>query len=159
MLQGYTMDFNDPKKGKDLALAQFAEGADIVFHAAGACGNGVIEAAAEKGEGFFAVGVDVDQDYMAPGRVLTSSVKRVDMASYQAVMSIALGTFESGTKILGIKDEGVGISPMTYTKDVVGPVILSEVEFLRGLLKAGAFIVPDTQEKLDAFVVPEITLP
>jgi len=159
ILQGYTMDFNDPKKGKDLAIAQFAEGADIVFHAAGACGNGVIEAAAEKGEGFFAVGVDVDQDYMAPGRVLTSSVKRVDMASYQAVMSIALGTFEPGAKTLGIKDEGVGISPMTYTKDIVGPTILSQVEFLKGLIKAGTLVVPDTQEKLDAFVVPEITLP
>jgi len=48
---------------------------------------------------------------------------------------------------------------MTYTKDVVGPVILGEVEFLKGLLKAGTLIVPDTQEKLDAFVVPDITLP
>jgi len=74
-------------------------------------------------------------------------------------MSIALGTFEPGAKTLGIKDEGVGISPMTYTKDVVGPVILGEVEFLKSLLKAGTLIVPDTQEKLDAFVVPDITLP
>ena len=97
------MDFNDPKKEKDLAIAQFAEGADIVFHAAGACGNGVIEAAAEKGEGFFAVGVDVDQDYMAPGRVLTSSVKRVDRASYQAVMSIALGNIRTWSKDTGYK--------------------------------------------------------
>jgi len=74
-------------------------------------------------------------------------------------MSIALGTFESGTKILGIKDEGVGISPMKYTKDVVGPAILGEVEFLKEQIKAGNVVVPDTQEKLDAFVVPAITLP
>jgi basic membrane protein A len=159
VLQGYTMDFNDPKKGKDLAIAQFAEGADIVFHASGACGNGVIEAAAEKGPGFFAIGVDVDQDYMAPGRVLTSSMKRIDMASYQAVMSVALGTFTPGVKVLGIIDEGVGISPMKYTKDVVGPVVLSEVDFLKGQIKAGVIVVPDTQEKLDAFEVPAITLP
>lgn len=159
VLQGYTMDFNDPKKGKDLALAQFAEGADIVFHASGACGNGVIEAAAEKGEGFYAVGVDVDQDYMAPGSVLTSSIKRVDMASYQAVMSVVLGTFEPGVKVLGIKDEGVGISPMKYTKDDVSPEVLKELDFLKNQIKAGTIVVPDTQEKLDAFVVPDITLP
>lgn len=159
ILRGYTMDFNDPKKGKDLALAQFAEGADIVFHASGACGNGVIEAAAEKGEGFFAIGVDVDQDYMAPGRVLTSAMKRVDMASYQAVLSVALGTFTPGLHVLGIKDEGVGISPMKYTKDIVPKSVLKDLDFLKEEIKKGVLVVPDTQEALDAFEVPEITLP
>lgn len=159
ILKGYTMDFNDPKKGKDLAQAQFAEGADIIFHASGACGNGVIEAAAEQGEGFFALGVDVDQDYMAPGSVLTSSMKRVDMASYQAVIDIALGNFTPGVHLLGIKDEGVGISPMKYTKDLVPSNVLKELDFLTSEMKSGVIVVPNTQEALDAFEVPSITLP
>jgi len=159
ILRGYTNDFNDPAKGKDLAMAQFAEGADIVFHAAGACGNGVIEAAAERGEGYFAIGVDVDQDYMAPGSVLTSSIKRVDMASYQAILSVALGTFEGGTQVLGIADEGVGMSELQYTRHLVPVRVLTELDFLKEEIKRGALTVPDTQEALDAFVVPDIALP
>lgn len=156
LIKGYTNDFNDPKKGKDLAVAQFAEGADIVFHAAGTCGNGVIEAAQEKGAPYYAIGVDVDQDYMAPGRVLTSSMKRVDVAAYDAVLSVALGTFEPGNHVLGIVEDGVGISPMNYTKDDVDPVVLEEIETLKSLVKEGTIIIPDTQEALDAFIVPEI---
>ncbi len=159
ILRGYTMDFVDPKKGKDLALAQFAEGADIVFHAAGACGIGVIEAAAERGEGFFAIGVDVDQDYMSPGNVLTSSIKRIDVASYTAVLSVALGTFEPGLHVLGIKDEGVGMSEMEYTRHLVPAEVLRELDFLTEEMKAGTLVIPRTQDELDAFEVPEIALP
>ena len=158
LIKGYTNDFNDPKKGKDLAVAQFAEGADIVFHASGTCGNGVIEAAQEKGAPYYAIGVDVDQDYMAPGRVLTSSMKRIDVAAYDAVLSVALGTFEPGNHTLGIVENGVGISPMNYTKDDVNPAVLAEIEILKELVINGTIVIPDTQEALDAFVVPDIEL-
>jgi basic membrane protein A len=159
LLKGYTNDFNDPKKGKDLAVSQFAAGADIVFHAAGACGNGVIEAAAEMGEGYFAIGVDSNQDYMAPGRVLTSSLKRVDNAAYQAVLSVALGNFEPGTHVLGIKDNGVGITEMEYTKHLVPTELLNELDYLKTLIKEDKLVVPETQDELDAFVVPDIEFP
>jgi len=94
VVRGYTNEFSDPKKGKDLAISQFSQGVDIIFAAAGACGNGVIEAAKEKSEKlagkglenikkyalsgkplYYAIGVDVDQDYVAPGVVLTSATK------------------------------------------------------------------------------------
>jgi len=86
-------------------------------------------------------------------------MKRVDMASYQAVLSVALGTFTPGLHVLGIKDEGVGISPMKYTKDIVPKSVLKELDFLKEEIKKGILVVPDTQEALDAFEVPEITLP
>ncbi|MFW6120206.1 MAG: BMP family lipoprotein [Petrotogales bacterium] len=159
LIKGYTNDFNDPKKGKDLANSQFASGADIVFHASGACGNGVIEAAAEMGEGYFAIGVDSNQDYMAPGYVLTSSLKRVDNAAYQSVLSIALGNFEPGTHILGIKDNGVGITEMEYTKHLVPTKLLNELDHLKELIREDELVVPETQDELDAFDVPDIEFP
>ena len=179
ILKGYTNDFEDPKKGKDLAMSQFAQSADIVFHASGACGNGVIEAAKEKfsalagtsdldklidyyaehGKGFFAIGVDADQDYMAPGAVLCSAMKRVDMASYYAVKWAYEGTFEGGHKVLGLKEDGVGISPMKYTKGIVPNRVVAELVYLEKLIKEGKFVIPDTQEKLDAFEVPKVEFP
>ncbi len=173
ILRGYTNEFSDPKKGKDLAMSQFAEGADVIFHASGACGNGVIEAAKEKfaalvgkdnptledfinyyyehGKGYFAIGVDADQDYVAPGAVLASAMKRVDMAAYYAVKWAYEGTFKGGHKVLGLAEEGVGLSPMKYTKGLVPTRVLAELLVLEKFIKAGILVVPDTQEALDAF--------
>ena len=179
ILRGYTQDFEDPKKGKDLAMSQFAEGADIVFHASGACGNGVIEAAREKfsalagsdnlvdlidyyvenKKGFFAIGVDMDQDYMAPGAVLASAMKRVDVAAYYGVVWAYEGTFEGGHKVLGISQDAVGISPMKYTKGIVPNRVIAELLYLEKLMKDGTLKVPETQEELDAFEVPKIEFP
>ncbi len=181
ILKGYTNEFSDPKKGKDLAMSQFAEGADIIFHASGACGNGVIEAAKEKfaqlvgkenptlvdfidyyfenGKGFFAIGVDADQDYMAPGAVLASAMKRVDMAAYYAVKWAYNGEFEGGHKVLGLKEDGVGISPMKYTKGIVPDQVVAELLYIEKMIKSGKLSVPSTQEELDAFEVPQITFP
>lgn len=179
VLRGYTQDFEDPKKGKDLAMSQFNQGADIVFHASGACGNGVIEAAREKfsaltkssnlvdfinyylenNKGFFAIGVDMDQDYMAPGAVLASAMKRVDTASYLAVTWAYKGTFKGGHMVLGIAEDGVGISPMKYTKGIVPNRVIAELVYLEKLMKEGTLKVPETQEELNAFKVPTIRFP
>ncbi|RKX38025.1 MAG: BMP family ABC transporter substrate-binding protein [Thermotogae bacterium] len=181
ILKGYTNDFEDPKKGKDLAMAQFAQGADIVFHAAGACGNGVIEAAKEKflgllgsnelnlkdvidyyrenKKGFFAMGVDVDQDYMAPGAVLCSATKGISAAAYYGVMWAWEGTFEGGLKVLGLKEDGAGVSPMKYTKGMIPNKVIAELEYIRGLIEKGEIVIPDTEDKLKAFQVPAIQLP
>jgi basic membrane protein A len=182
ILRGYTQEFSDPKKGKDLAMSQFAEGADIVFHASGACGNGVIEAAREKfaelvgkenptlqefidyyyehGKGYFAIGVDADQDYMAPGAVLASAMKRVDMAAYYAVKWAYEGTFEGGHDVLGLAEDGVSISPMKYTKGLVPNTVIAELALITNSIKTGALKIPDTQEKLDSYVVPKwLTFP
>lgn len=179
ILKGYTMVFDDPKKGKDLAMSQFAEGADIIFHASGACGNGVIEAAKEKfsaltgtsdlkgfidyyfenKKGIFAMGVDADQDYLAPGAVLASAMKRVDMAAYYGVKDAFEGTFEGGMKVLGLKEKGVGISPMKYTKGMVPNRVIAELYYIIKLVNEGKLDIPITQEELDAFEVPEIEFP
>ncbi|MCD6253811.1 MAG: BMP family ABC transporter substrate-binding protein [Thermotogae bacterium] len=179
ILKGYTNVFDDPKKGKDLAVSQFAQGADIIFAAAGACGNGVIEAAKEyftslagtsdlaglidyyykTGQGFFAIGVDVDQDYMAPGAVLCSAMKRIDNAAYYGVIWAFEGTFEPGLKVLGMKEAGVSLSPMKYTKGLVPNKVLAELEYLSALVKKGELVIPDTQEALDAFTTPPIEFP
>jgi basic membrane protein A len=173
---GYTESFTDAAKGKLMALAQFAEGADIIFAAAGACGNGVIDAAKEKslsvynvsadadlakvidayyekGEGYFAIGVDSDQDYMAPGYVLASAFKRVDNASYYGVRDAYRNRFKGGLEVLGALEDGVSLSPMKYTKGLVPARILAEIEYLNYAIKTGLLVVPDNENDLNNFTV------
>ncbi|MBO8139026.1 MAG: BMP family ABC transporter substrate-binding protein [Thermosipho sp. (in: Bacteria)] len=178
IIKGYTNHFSDPKKGKDLALSQFAEGVDIIFHASGACGNGVIEAAKEKmialvgsedlskvieyafeKGGYFAMGVDVDQDYMAPGVVLASAMKGVDTASYMGVMWAYNGEWTPGVHTLGLAENGVRMSPMKYTKGLVSNRTLAELEYLVTMIKGGTLVVPDTEESLNSFRTPKIEFP
>jgi basic membrane protein A len=103
---GVTGDaFKNPAKGKELALAQYDQGADIIYHASGSTGLGVFEAARQKQK--LAIGVDADQSAEAPGLILTSMVKRVDVAVYDEVQRAKEGRFEGGVRILGLKDHGV----------------------------------------------------
>ena len=156
VLAAYTGKWDDPAKGTELALAQFAQGADIIFHASGSCGLGVIGAAKSKGEGYYAIGVDADQDYIAPGRVLTSMMKRVDNAVCATCKSVVEGKFVSGDHIFGLKERGVGLSPMKYTKEDVSPEILAKVERLRALIVAGKLAPPKTPDELKAFKAPKL---
>lgn len=181
VIKGYTNEFSDPKKGKDLANSQFSQGADIIFAAAGACGNGVIEAAKERSEKlagkgldnikkyalsgkalYYAIGVDVDQDYMAPGIVLTSAMKGIDTAGYYGVTWAFKGQFKGGLKTLGLKENGVRMSEMKYTKDIIdklAPNVLKELEYLKGLIIEGKITVPDSEDALKAFTVKGVKLP
>jgi basic membrane protein A len=103
---GVTGDaFKNPSKGKELALAQFAQGADVIYHASGSTGLGVFEAAREKGK--LAIGVDADQSAEAPGLILTSMIKRVDLVVYEEVARAKEGRFQGGVRILGLKEHGV----------------------------------------------------
>lgn len=156
VLVGYTGNFTSADDGKKLAVAQFGQNADIIFAAAGACGIGVIEAAKEKGEGYFAIGVDSDQDYMAPGRVLTSMIKHVDLAVWLACKSVVDGTFQGGIVDLGVKEGGVNHSLLTYTKDIIPQEILDKVAKIRDMIANGVIVVPDTLEKLADFKAPSI---
>lgn len=181
VLRGYTNEFSDPKKGKDLANSQFSQGADIIFAAAGACGNGVIEAAKERSEKlagkgyknikkyalsgkplYYAIGVDVDQDYMAPGVVLTSAMKGVDMAGYYGVKWAFTGQFKGGIKNLGLKENGVRISELKYTKEIIdklAPGVLKELDYLKQLVIEGKIVIPDSEDALKAFTVKGVKLP
>ena len=139
---GYAGKFDDPQKGQELALSQMGAGADIIYHAAGKTGIGVIKAVQNKGAGFYAIGVDKDQDGEAPGRVLTSMVKRVDVAVFNVCKSVADGAFKPGTVVLGLKEDGVTLSPMQYTKQDIPPAALKKVDDLKARIIAGTLKPP-----------------
>jgi basic membrane protein A and related proteins len=130
VVTAYSNDFGDPSKGKQIAESMYDRGADIVYSVAGGTGAGVIEAAKERNH--YAIGVDTDQDGEAPGFVLTSMIKRTDLAVERLVKGYAAGTLRGGdTIILGLKEDGVGLSPMRYTKDQVPREILDRVDEAR----------------------------
>lgn len=133
----YAKSFSDQAIGKSITTKMFADGADIVFHAAGGVGIGVIEAAKEAGK--FAIGVDQDQSYLAPETVLTSAMKRVDKAIYDLSSRILDGEKVGGTTVEYTSDGGfVGIPEWNekslYPKDVYDKVMKKQQEIVDGKL-------------------------
>lgn len=102
--------FNNPAKGKEIALAQYNAGADIIYHAAGGTGGGLFKAAATTGH--YAMGVDSDQDWVEPGHILTSMLKQVDTAVYSTVEAVKNDSFEAGIKGYGLDKNGVGLTSL-----------------------------------------------
>jgi len=142
VLSAYSNSFGDPAKGRELALAMYDQGADIVFQIAGGTGEGVFQAAEEAKH--YAIGVDSDQDYIKPGFILTSMIKRVDNAVYDLCSRLVNGTLQGGSIIeYGLKENGVGLSPMTYTKDKLPPEFLTTVEDLKAKIISGEIKVTD----------------
>lgn len=138
----YSDSFGDPAKGQQMALAMFEGGADIVYQVAGGTGIGIIEAA--KAEGHYAIGVDTDQDSMAPGHVLTSMLKRVDVAVENIVKSHAAGNFPGGEVIsFGLVENGVALSEMKHTKHLIPSSYLAKVDSLKAEIIAGNIDVWD----------------
>jgi basic membrane protein A len=149
VLRQYAESFTDAAKGKAIANNMYQQNADIVFHASGGVGDGVIEAAKEKGK--WAIGVDKDQNFLAPDNVLTSAMKRVDNAIFDMVKQLTAGEFKGGaTVVYNLSNDGVGIAP-TSSKHVPKP-ILDEVDALIKKIKAGEIVVPSTKDTYDAFV-------
>ena len=109
--------WNDPVKGGELAKSQIDRGADIVYAAAGATGQGVLKAAADAGK--LGIGVDSDQDYLFPGKVLTSMLKHVDVATYKSFMDAKDGTWKPGIQALGLKEGGVDYAVDEWNKSVL----------------------------------------
>jgi basic membrane protein A len=148
VLRQYAESFTDAAKGKAITNNMYQQGADIVFHASGGVGDGVIEAAKEKGK--WAIGVDKDQNFLAPDNVLTSAMKRVDNAIYDIGKRLIAGEFAGGeTVVYNLKNDGVGIAP-TSDKHVPAE-ILKEVDGLVAKIKAGEIVVPATKEAFDKF--------
>lgn len=156
VFSGYTGNFTNADDGQKIAKTQFDKGADIVYHASGACGIGVIKEAQTRGTGYYAIGVDSDQDYLAPGRVLTSMIKHVDYACWLAAQSVIDKTFTSGIVALGIKEGGVGMSPLKYTKDMIPAEAIAKVEKIRQMIASGTLVVPDSLEAFATFVPPAV---
>ena len=148
IIEQFAESFTDAAKGKAIANQMIGKGADVVFHAAGAVGDGVIEAVKEKNK--MAVGVDRDQNYLAPKNVITSSMKRVDSAIFNVVADLNKGTFKGGTTIeYGLKDGAVDIAPTT--SKMVPAVLLEEVAKIKKQIIDGKIKVPSTEKNFVSF--------
>jgi len=134
--------FRNPGRGKELALSQYQQGVDIIYHAAGSTGLGVFEAARQSGK--LAIGVDADQYQEAPGYILTSMVKGVDVAVYDATRWVKEGRFKGGVYQLGLKEGGVGYVYDEHNRAMIPPDVHARVEQLKQEIIAGRIKVPDT---------------
>lgn len=141
-MTGTTGDaWRDPVKGGELARSQIGRGADVIYHAAGGTGLGVLQAAADAG--VLGVGVDKNQNALHPGSVLTSMLKRVDIAVYNAMMDEKNGSFTPGLSVLGLADGGVDIAIDDNNRDLITSEMLAAVKTASEAIIAGDIIVHD----------------
>lgn len=152
--ESFVGDWDDPVTAKSLAQAMYADGIEIIFVAAGKSGLGALEAAGQAGAGKYAIGVDDDQDYMYPGKILCSAMKRVDVAAYNAIKDVVNGDWETNGlfQALGIAQNGVGISNMTYTRDLVGSHIAEVNGTIRSAIVGGTIVVPSDKDTLQTWL-------
>ena len=135
--------FKNPSKGKELALSQYQQGANVIYHVSGGTGQGVFEAARITGK--WAIGVDVDQYAEAPGHVLTSMVKHVDNATYNAINDVTNHTFKGGVYSLGLKEKGVDYVYDDHNKAMIPDSVHTKLEQLRQDIIDGRIKVPSTR--------------
>ncbi|AMM83363.1 BMP family ABC transporter substrate-binding protein [Martelella sp. AD-3] len=133
--------WNDPVTAGELTKNQMDQGADVIYAAAGASGLGVLQAAADAEE--YSIGVDSNQNYVHPGSVLTSMVKRVDNAVYDAFKASQDGNFEAGINSLGVADNGVGWAYDEYNKPLITEEMLAAVEKAKEGIVSGEIEVHD----------------
>jgi basic membrane protein A len=133
--------WNDPVKGGEITKSQIAQGADVVYHAAGGTGVGVLQAAAEAGK--LGIGVDSNQNMLQPGKVLTSMLKRVDVAVYNAFDDVKNDKFVADIQNLGLKEEGVGAAMDDNNKPLMTPEMVAAVDKAKADIISGAVQVHD----------------
>ncbi len=127
--------WNDPAKGAELAQSQFDRGADVVYAAAGGTGIGVLQAAADSGK--LSIGVDSNQNYLHPGSVLTSMLKRVDVAVYNAFETAKDGTWKPGEHNLGLAESGVGYALDDNNRKLITPEMEAKLEDAKAKIISG----------------------
>ena len=133
--------WNDPVKGGELARSQFDRGADVIYAAAGGTGLGVLQAAADDGK--LSVGVDSNQNHLQPGSVLTSMLKRVDVAAYDVYKTAMEGAWTPGIKVLGLKEDGVGWALDEHNRALITEEMEAAAEKARAAIIAGEIAVHD----------------
>ena len=133
--------WTDPVKGGELAKSQIDRGADVIYHAAGATGTGVLQAAADAGK--LGIGVDSDQDGLYPGHVLTSMLKHVDVAVEDTFTASKGGTWKPGVVTLGLKGDGVGYAQDTFNKAVLSPEMAKAADAAKADIESGKIVVHD----------------
>ncbi|MGB7209746.1 MAG: BMP family ABC transporter substrate-binding protein [Pyrinomonadaceae bacterium] len=141
--------WNNPGKGKELALNQIEKGADVIFTAAGNSGLGAFDAAEQYGKNVqgeankFVIGVDSNQNGVKPGFVLTSMVKRVDNAVYDVVKEVTGGKFEGGFHVFGLDKDGVAYAMDEHNKALIPADVIQKVEEARRMIGSGEIKVTD----------------
>ena len=133
--------WTDPVKGGELAKAQIDRGADVIYHAAGGTGIGVLRAAADAGK--LGIGVDSNQNMLHPGKVLTSMLKRVDVATIDSFKAAKDGTWKAGVTVLGLKENGVGWALDDNNKSLITPDMKAAADKAAADIVSGAIQVHD----------------
>ncbi|HEX2553858.1 MAG TPA: BMP family ABC transporter substrate-binding protein [Microvirga sp.] len=133
--------WNDPAKGGELAKSQIDRGAEVIYHAAGGTGVGVLRAAADAGK--LGIGVDSNQNGLHPGKVLTSMLKRVDVATQTTFAQAKDNTWKAGVSVLGLKEDGVGWALDEHNKALVTPEMKAAADKAAADIKAGTIKVHD----------------
>ncbi|MGF7056680.1 BMP family lipoprotein [Brassicibacter mesophilus] len=151
VIVNYADSFEDSAKGKEIALAQNQMGADVIYHAAGAVGVGLIQAAEEKG--FWAIGVDKDQSDLAPENVLCSMIKRVDTSTFAITELVKENKFEGKNFVYDLKNDGVGYSDKAgnLTDD-----LKDAADKYKEAIINGKIAVPSTEDEFNSFEIPQI---
>lgn len=147
--------FNDPVKGRSLAQLLIDRGVDVIFRAAGNTGVGVLEAV-KNTDGVYLIAEDLDIDGEIPGKILTSTLKRIDVAVYSALESIVKGDFQPGHKWLGAAEGAMDITDMKYSRQLFSPQDLERIGNARRLLKEGKLVIPKREAEVAGFQPPDL---
>jgi len=139
--------WNDPVKGREKTLSLITQGCDVVFHAAGGTGGGVIRACKEQG--VFAIGVDSDQDGVEPGTVLTSMIKKCNIAVFNTIKSAIESNFKGGVHNFGIAEDGVGLSDFKYTRDKIPAEYLKRIDEIKKDIMLGKIKITDYMTEME----------
>ena len=133
--------WNDPGRGAELAKGQFDRGVDVVYAAAGSTGIGVLQAAKDRGK--LGIGVDSNQNHLHPGTILTSMLKRVDLAAYNSFKAAQGGTWKAGTQVLGLKEGGVDWALDKDNEKLITPEMKAKVDAAKADIVSGKIVVHD----------------
>jgi basic membrane protein A and related proteins len=145
--------WNDPTKAKEIANAQMGKGAKVIYAAAGGSGNGLFDAIKEKnGKGncyrrikkcVYAIGVDSNQNYIVPGQILTSMLKRVDVSVFSTIKALTEGNLKGGFRVFGLENDGVGYALDKYNGKLINKTMKKVVEQYKAKIINGEIVVRD----------------
>jgi basic membrane protein A len=151
VLVKFVGSFEDVAAGKELAGLLYSEHADIIYAAAGSAGLGAINAARDR-SGDYVIGVDMDEDGIAPGKVLTSVLKRVDVGVYRVCAMAAQHRPRPRHVNFGLREGGVGLTDFRYTRNIIGGATIAKVNALKAALIRGSIVAPHDIEGADRYV-------
>ena len=143
---GGTNAFNDPASAKAKSEALIAQGADVIYHASGASGQGVFQAAKDKH--IYAIGVDSNQDGLVKGTILTSMIKKIDTGVFDAIKEVKEDKFQGKIYELGLKEDGLELTKFEFTKDQIGEENIKKLDEIKQKIINGEIVVKATRDQV-----------